>query len=202
MTPTRERPGRAPGARLSRREILALGAGAAAFTGLGAGRVLANAGAIPGAGGAAPAAERSLDFINLHTGETLSAVYWAEGAYVGENLGRIDRILRDHRTNEVREIDRGLLDLLFALRTRLDARAAYHVISGYRSPRTNRMLYETGHAVDPNSFHMYGKAIDVRLSGRELSELQAAALALRAGGVGFYPKPAFVHLDVGPLRSW
>ena len=49
---------------------------------------------------------------------------------------------------------------------------------------------------------MEGRAIDVRLRGVALTDLRDAALSLRAGGVGFYPRESFVHLDTGRVRSW
>ena len=52
------------------------------------------------------------------------------------------------------------------------------------------------------SFHMQGKAIDVALPGRDLAKLNSAALAMKAGGVGYYPRSGFIHVDTGPVRSW
>ncbi|MGH6929570.1 MAG: YcbK family protein, partial [Dongiaceae bacterium] len=76
------------------------------------------------------------------------------------------------------------------------------VISGYRSPATNAKLASVGHGVARRSYHMKGMAIDVALDDRKLTSLRDSALALKAGGVGYYPKPGFVHVDVGPVRSW
>ena len=77
-----------------------------------------------------------------------------------------------------------------------------HVISGYRSPKTNAMLARRSRKVAKNSYHMKGMAIDLRLPGCPLEEVRAAALSLGGGGVGFYPGPQFVHLDTGPVRAW
>lgn len=154
--------------------------------------------------GLAPAEdrERALDFYNLHTGEALHAVYWAEGAYVRQSLSEINHILRDHRTNEVNPIDVALLDLLHRIRSGLDTTASIHVISGYRSPATNAMLVAHSDGVASRSLHMDGKAIDIRVPGRELGQVHAAAMMLRSGGVGYYPKSDFVHVDVGRVRHW
>ncbi len=153
------------------------------------------------AGFSAPAA-RSLGLHNLHTGETLSTTYWADGAYVDGALVEIDRVLRDFRTGEVRPIDRALLDLLHDLRHVLGSTETFHVISGYRSPKTNQALAAKSGGVAKKSLHMRGMAIDVRLPGTQLSTLKEAAVALKLGGVGYYPKPDFVHLDVGRVRYW
>jgi uncharacterized protein YcbK (DUF882 family) len=156
----------------------------------------------PAIGATSGASERTLGFYNTHTGERLSRVYWADGNYVPEALGEIDVILRDHRNGEVKEIDRGLLDLLHRLGERLESGEVFHVISGYRSPATNQMLLSQGAGVAKKSMHLEGKAIDIRLPDRPLEQLHAAAVALEGGGVGYYPKPEFVHVDVGRVRYW
>lgn len=167
----------------------------------------ALAAALPGASRAtgarpAPARPRRLTFHHTHTGESLRCVYWQDGEYVAPALAEIDHLLRDHRTDELTAIDRTLLDRLSALHETLDGREPFHVISGYRSPATNEALRAEGRGVARKSFHTRGMAIDVSLPGLPVAELHRAALALRAGGVGYYPSSGFVHLDVGPLRRW
>lgn len=145
---------------------------------------------------------RRLHFESLHTGERLAATYWSGGRYLAEELGRINHVLRDHRTGDVHAIDPRLLDLLVALRDRLATRSAFQVISAYRSPKTNAMLAERGGGVARQSLHTRGLAIDIRVPGRPLTAVRDAALSLRGGGVGFYPRSDFVHVDVGRVRSW
>jgi uncharacterized protein YcbK (DUF882 family) len=176
---------------MDRRAVLRLGFGVAASL----------AGASPAFGRAVSSA-RTLALDNIHTGERLDATYWERGAYLPDALAAIDRILRDHRTDEVTEMDTRLLDLLHALRATLGSRRRFEVFSGYRSPATNAALFEEGHGVAEHSFHIVGKAIDVRLPDRSVSVLRRAALQLRRGGVGYYPRSGFVHVDVGPLRRW
>jgi uncharacterized protein YcbK (DUF882 family) len=147
-------------------------------------------------------AKRELRFHHLHTGENVSTVYWAEGRYLDEPLAEIDWLLRDFRTDEVKPIDRELLDLLFMVRQGLDSSGAFQVISGYRSPATNQMLAKQSKGVARKSLHMQGMAIDVNLPGRSLGRVRRVATALKRGGVGYYPKPGFVHLDVGRVRTW
>jgi len=146
--------------------------------------------------------ERTLSFYNSHTGESLRTVYWFKGEYLGTALADINYILRDHYSGEVSPIDTRLLDLHYILHRKLEARHPFHVISGYRSPRTNALLSSTGHGVATNSLHISGKALDVRLQGFELSSVRKAAIQLREGGVGYYPKSNFIHLDVGSVRYW
>jgi uncharacterized protein YcbK (DUF882 family) len=150
----------------------------------------------------AVAGARSLAFENLHTGEKLHVEYWNGGTYVPDALGAVNRILRDFRSGEVFPIEPTLLDLLDTLRAKLDTASAIQVISGYRSPVTNAKLHEASSGVAANSLHMRGMAIDIRIGGRALPTVRAAALSLHAGGVGYYPRSEFVHVDVGRVRTW
>lgn len=150
-----------------------------------------------------PAADRMLSFVNVHTGERIEARFWSAGNYDPAALAAIDHLLRDHRTGEVKAVDRDLLGLLVDLRRELGTEEPFHVISGYRSPRTNAMLVaRSGGGVARHSLHLEARAIDVRLPGVRLGTLREAALDLRRGGVGFYPDLGFVHVDTGRVRRW
>lgn len=149
-----------------------------------------------------PGPARALAFVNTHTGEKVDTVYWADGRYDVDALAAIDRVLRDHRTGLVKTIDRRLLDVLHGLRADLGTRAPFQVISCYRSPATNAGLRARGRAVAEKSLHMEGKAADVRLPGVSIDDLHRAAVARKAGGVGYYSGPKFVHVDVGRIRYW
>jgi len=159
---------------------------------------------IPGtrAASAASAPARQLAFHCLHTGASVSAIYWEGGRYLADGLAEIDYVLRDFRTGEVRGIDPELLDLLHRLRVAMECNRPIDVISGYRSPETNAMLARRSNGVAKNSYHVKGMAIDLRLPDRNLKDLRTAALALAGGGVGYYPKSDFVHMDTGPVRTW
>ncbi len=145
---------------------------------------------------------RSIAFHNLHTGESLSATYWESGRYLPEALDALNHLMRDHRTGEVHQIELGLFDLISALRSRLESSAAVQVISGYRSPATNAALHANSQGVATRSLHMEGRATDLRIAGVDLPRLRDAAWSLQRGGVGFYPRSQFVHLDVGRVRRW
>jgi uncharacterized protein YcbK (DUF882 family) len=146
--------------------------------------------------------ERTISFHNIHTGEHLRTVYWLQDNYVDEALEDINHILRDHRTEETICIDPRLLDLLCAIQQTLRIQRPFQVISAYRSPKTNARLRRQSKQVAKKSLHMYGKAIDIRIQGYSVKALTRAALSLRGGGVGYYPRSNFVHIDTGPIRSW
>ncbi len=146
--------------------------------------------------------KKSLSFYHTHTGESLSRVFWADGQYLPDALTDINRLLRDHRTNQIATIDPALLSLLERISSQLGSGDTFHVISGYRSPETNQMLAERSDGVARHSLHMDGKAIDIRIPGRDLTHLRDAAFNLRSGGVGFYPGSQFVHVDIGRVRKW
>ena len=150
----------------------------------------------------AHAGARMLAFDNIHTGEKLKIEYWAEGSYIPDALQSINHILRDYRNGELHVIEPKLLDLLSTLHARLETESAFEVISGYRSPATNAMLHAESSGVAAKSLHMKGMAIDIRLADRSLPDLHKMALNLRAGGVGYYPRSDFVHVDVGRVRTW
>ncbi|MDE2262962.1 MAG: DUF882 domain-containing protein [Gammaproteobacteria bacterium] len=145
---------------------------------------------------------RSLSFVHTHTGETLSCVYYQAGSYDPATLTRVNHFLRDFRTEETHVIDPGVLDILFAARARADRDDPFHVISGYRSPATNAYLRSRSSGVAKHSLHMDGRAIDVRLPGFPTRKLRDIGMALRRGGVGYYPASDFVHLDTGRVRFW
>jgi len=174
------------------------------FLGLAAtAAVAATAAAIPSALAARrPLGLRSLAVKNLHTGEHLNTVYWADCKYVPEAMRRIDWVLRDHHTDEVCRIRPELLDVLTTLQAKLRTREPFEIVSGYRSPATNAMLASMTDGVAQNSLHMQGMAVDIRVPDRSLVKVQHAALSLAAGGVGFYPRSDFVHVDVGRIRHW
>ncbi|HKJ95710.1 MAG TPA: DUF882 domain-containing protein [Gammaproteobacteria bacterium] len=147
-------------------------------------------------------AARRLAFHNLHTGEELETTYWRNGYYVPAAIRRINWILRDFRVGRAISMDMRLLDLLHRLDGELDARGRFQIISGYRSPQTNRMLRVRSGGVAKHSLHIVGRAVDIRLPDYGLADLRDAAMALRMGGVGYYPRSAFVHVDTGRVRHW
>jgi uncharacterized protein YcbK (DUF882 family) len=145
---------------------------------------------------------RFLSLYSIQTGEKVEQTFWSGGDFLPDGLTRINHLLRDFRTNEVKAIDPQLLQMLFDLAQKLGVPPEYHVISGYRSAATNSMLRKKSNGVAKKSFHLQGKAVDIRMPGVALRDLHVAALDLKQGGVGFYPGPDFIHVDVGPTRTW
>jgi uncharacterized protein YcbK (DUF882 family) len=152
--------------------------------------------------GLAKTASRELSFLNLHTGERLHVEYFHAGKYLPDAMHAVSVVLRDHRTNATHPIDPQLLDLIHVLRGKLRSAAPIDVISGYRCPETNALMHEASAGVAAHSLHMEGRAIDIRLPGTRLSSIRKAALAMRMGGVGYYPHDDFVHVDTGAIRHW
>jgi uncharacterized protein YcbK (DUF882 family) len=177
--------------RIGRRQFVQVSLGGAAALAPFA-RTLASA--------ATPA--HALDFYNIHTAETLQIAYREQGELVPSALEEIKHLLRDFRTEQTHEIDVALLDRLYGLYATFDFRGRFEVISGYRSPRTNAALRHVTSGVAEHSLHIDGRAIDIRLTSAATNDLKDAAIAQRAGGVGYYPDSNFVHVDTGDFRTW
>ncbi len=146
---------------------------------------------------------RILSFRHLHTDEVVTLTYRIGDIYQQAALQRLNHLFRDYRTGEVRTIDPRLFDLLYDLKVSLgDPDARFEIISAYRSPETNARLRKTSSGVAKNSLHIRGQAVDVRLSDLSTRLLCEAALELGRGGVGYYRRSDFVHLDTGEVRAW
>lgn len=143
-----------------------------------------------------------LSFRNAHTNEIFSGVYKVGDTYLDDALSQINYVLRDHRLNLMHPIDKDLIDLVHTVHSQSGQSREYEVLSGYRSPKTNNMLRKTGSGVARRSFHMEGKAIDLRIPGYSTQKLRRIAVAMRSGGVGYYNGSNFIHIDTGHVRSW
>jgi len=145
---------------------------------------------------------KTLSFEHTHTGEKLKLTYFERGNYIKDALQEINYLLRDFRTDDIHPIDTALLDQLFDLKQTLGLNKPFHIISGYRSPFTNAQLHKHSHGVAEHSFHMQGRAIDIRVEGVSSKMIRNAALNMAQGGVGYYRQNNFVHLDSGRFRTW
>jgi len=152
----------------------------------------------------AEAAPRKLRLYHTHTHETLVMDYRPRGDYDADALAEISNFLRDFRTGDVHPVDPNILATLYRVQQVTRSRGIYQIISGYRSAKTNEMLRgkSADSGVAKKSLHMQGDAIDVRLTDVPTDHVRRAAVSLRLGGVGYYPKSDFVHLDTGRVRTW
>jgi uncharacterized protein YcbK (DUF882 family) len=157
---------------------------------------------VPAISNAKALGKRSLSFYHTHTLQSLDITYAWGRVYSPRALAQIEYYLRDFRTGETHPIDPKLLDILWTIQGEMGRKGVYEVISGYRSPTTNRQLRKNSSGVAGKSLHMRGKAIDVRFSGIDTDQIQQCAIEMRAGGVGYYAKSDFVHLDTGEYRTW
>jgi len=149
-----------------------------------------------------PFEERSLSLFNPRTKEDFDGIYWRNGDYVAAALENVNHLMRDIRTGDVKQIDTDLLDLIYKISLKLETEKPFHILSGYRSPKTNSMLLKHYENVAMNSYHLTGRAVDIRLPGLRISGLRRVAYELKEGGIGYYPRQRFVHIDVGPVRYW
>jgi uncharacterized protein YcbK (DUF882 family) len=146
--------------------------------------------------------ERKLSIYNTHIGEHIEVTYKKGEAYNPQALEKIYYIFRDHRADKVHPIDPGLIDYLYDLLSRVDYYGEVHIISGYRSPETNKRLRNNSSGVAAGSLHMQGKSLDFRLPGINTKTLRDTSLGMKRGGVGYYKKLDFIQIDTGRVRSW
>ena len=145
---------------------------------------------------------RTLSFYHTHTGKELTVTYYDDGAYLPDGLARLESYLADWRNGHQHGVDPKLMDILWQIQLRARNTGTWEVISAYRSPETNAMLRKRSGGVAKKSQHLEGKAIDVRLRGLDTKKLHQIALDLQLGGVGYYAKSDFVHVDTGRVRRW
>ncbi|MGX5079601.1 DUF882 domain-containing protein [Enterobacter mori] len=145
---------------------------------------------------------RTLTLSNANTGETLTSEYFDGRRYDPLELKRLNSLFRYFRRNESTTMDKELFDYLFNLMRLLETNKVVTLLSGYRAPATNQMLRASTHGVAKHSYHTRGQAMDFRIAGVDIKHLHNAALKMRAGGVGYYPKSNFLHIDTGPFRNW
>lgn len=139
--------------------------------------------------------------VNTHTQEEFQLRYFGRSCPPSIK-NHLYSFLRDHRTGDVHPIDLRLMDILHTIQKKTGSKGVYEVISAYRSPRSNSMLRGKSSGVAKNSLHLTGQAIDVRLTDLPTRHLRDVAISLKAGGVGYYAKADFVHIDTGKFRTW
>ncbi len=145
--------------------------------------------------------EKTLHLFHIHTHEYIRSTFWVDGEYIYEELEKLEHFLRDYRNDEIHKIDLGLIEYLYDIQTLLNPKEI-HIISAFRSRYTNNYLRHHSKGVAKNSYHTKGRAIDIRIPETSLSTLKYAALSLKRGGVGYYPRSNFIHIDTGMPRYW
>jgi len=145
---------------------------------------------------------RSLSMVNVNSGESINVTYWSDGTYHRDALDQLNHFLRDVKTNEQTEMDPHVLDVLWHTMQIVGFHGTVDILSAYRSPQTNAWLASVSRGVASDSQHMNGNAMDIRLPGVPVFKIRQAARSLQMGGVGFYPRSGFVHIDTGSIRYW
>ncbi|EHK89615.1 YcbK family protein [Aggregatibacter actinomycetemcomitans] len=146
---------------------------------------------------------RMLSFRNINTQEKLSAEFVLGRGFSNTTLRLLDHLLRDKRNNQVHKMDPQLFTKFYRVQQNLGLRnTEIQIICGYRSAASNAAMHRRSRGVASNSYHIRGQAIDFRIDGVSLAKLRDAVEALNDGGVGFYPRSNFVHMDTGPVRTW
>ena len=137
-------------------------------------------------------------------GEIIDVIYRVGDTYIPDALGKLSQFLRDSHNDEVKSYDPRTFDVLHTMLAKLNrSSSVIEVLCGYRTKETNDALREsrTTNAAE-HSQHIEANALDLRVPGVPAVELRDAALSLGAGGVGYYPKGQFIHVDTGPVREW
>jgi uncharacterized protein YcbK (DUF882 family) len=143
-----------------------------------------------------------IEFHNTHTNQTLELTFRNEAGFIPEAMAQLNEIMGDHRSRTHREMDPQLLVLLVDLAASAGVDPRYEIISAYRSAESNEKMRASGGGQAQKSQHIEGRAIDVRLKGVTTVRLRDLARALSRGGVGYYPKSDFVHVDTARVRYW
>ena len=147
---------------------------------------------------------RTLSLYEIHTKETLTVTYKRDGEFDEEGLKKLNHFMRDWRAEEETQMDRELIDLIWTLHRELGSEKPIHLVSGYRSAKTNAKMRKRGGGQAKKSQHIQGKAADLHFPDVSAKTLRNSALVHEIGGVGYYPTSGlpFVHVDTGRVRMW
>ncbi len=150
----------------------------------------------------AQAASRTISMYHVHTKERITVTYWKDGRFIPSALRKLNWFLRDWRRNKAVRMDPRTIDLIWKLHRDLGSKEVIHIISGHRSAATNAMLRRIGRRVARRSRHITGQAIDFRFPDVPTWKVRNLALAYGIGGVGYYGRNGFIHVDTGRVRHW
>ena len=145
---------------------------------------------------------KTLRLRNVHEKKTYNAEFYEKDCYKLRGLFEVNKAFIDYRAKEITRIDVNLINLLYEINLHVGLDKEFDIVSGYRSEKTNAKLRHTMRGVAKNSYHIKGQAVDIYMPGVSLRKLRDTAIGLQSGGVGYYPSSNFVHVDVGPVRTW
>ena len=154
------------------------------------------------AAGSAQAESRTISMYHIHTKERITITYWKDGRFIPSALRKLNWFLRDWRKNKAVRMDPRTIDLIWKLHADLGSKEPVHIICGHRSAATNAMLRRIGRRVARRSRHITGQAIDFKFPDVPTWKVRNLALAYGIGGVGYYGRNGFVHVDTGTVRHW
>ena len=151
---------------------------------------------------AATGEKKTLKLYNVHLNKMFYAPFFEKNYYKLSGLFEVNKAFIDYRAKEMIRVDVKLVNLLYEIKQHLGYDKQFNIVSGYRSPRTNAALSKRREGVAKHSYHIKGQAVDIYVPNVSLRRLKDVAMGLRKGGVGYYPRSNFIHVDVGPVRSW
>ena len=151
---------------------------------------------------AATGERKILKLHNVHLNKTFYAPFFEKNYYKLSGLFEVNKAFVDYRAREMTRIDVKLINLMYEIKQELGYDKQFNIVSGYRTPETNAALRKKREGVAKNSYHIKGQAVDIYVPNVSLSKLRDVAMGLGKGGVGYYPRSNFLHVDVGPVRSW
>ena len=146
--------------------------------------------------------DKTLKLYNIHTGESIQATFFSKDKFVDSEIERLDYFMRDYRINKSSQMDINLYSLLYAIQITSNTKKPIEILSGYRSKRTNDYLKRHKHHVAKHSYHILARAVDFKVKDRYIKDILKMSRLMEMGGVGYYPRNNFIHVDTGPIRNW
>nr|WP_228896722.1 DUF882 domain-containing protein [Pseudoduganella aquatica] len=152
---------------------------------------------------------RTLTVTRPASGEKARLLYWKDGEVIDAAYQELCHLLRDVNGKQTAPIDPKLLETLWgtqAFVARYGIESPVEILSGYRTPDSNKRLIEQGVPAARQSLHIQGKAADIRIPNLNAEVLGGLVRSFRQGGVGYYyrntPQGGWIHADTGLKRTW
>ena len=152
---------------------------------------------------------RTLSVTRPQSGEKANVLYWKDGEVIESAYQELCHLLRDVNGKASAPIDPKLFEMLWSTQAfiaRYGILGPLEILSGYRSPESNKRLREAGIPAARQSLHMVGRAADIRIVNLNEEVLGGLVKIFRQGCVGFYyrggPRGGWIHADTGLNRTW